>query len=427
MANPILVPQVGQDLTEAKVVELHVKLGDKVRKGDLVAVVESEKASFDVEAFAAGTVIELRYQAGDTATVLEPLLILGEEGEAPAAGEGAAPVQDGPKQAAPAAAGNIAQAPKSAAAIPPGATRASPAARREAASRNIALEGRTGSGPDGAIVLRDLDGLAGSGSVARQAGQAGSAIAVRTLREGTGHPILFLHGFGADISSWRAFAGRVSLGNPIIALDLPGHGASAAVGASGFDAMVDRIAEALVAAGHMRLHLVGHSLGAAAAAALSARGDVDVRSLTLLSPAGLGVAIDGAFIEGFLGAKSEVAIAAWMARLVSDPGNIGGAMVRATAAAREGTGLVEAQSALARAVFEGSTQLFSIRDALARFAGPCRVVVGRDDTIVSPAEIERALPGHVALHRLQGTGHLPQVEAVELVARLVSETVRSVG
>jgi pyruvate/2-oxoglutarate dehydrogenase complex dihydrolipoamide acyltransferase (E2) component len=83
MAQAILCPQVGQDLTEAKVVEITVKLGDRVKKGDLVAVVESEKASFDVEAFAEGVVIGLPYSGGDTATVLEPLILLGEEGEVP--------------------------------------------------------------------------------------------------------------------------------------------------------------------------------------------------------------------------------------------------------------------------------------------------------------------------------------------------------
>jgi pyruvate dehydrogenase E2 component (dihydrolipoamide acetyltransferase) len=69
MAQPILVPQVGQDLTEAKIVELYVKLGDHVKKGDLVALVESEKASFEVEAFVEGTVISLPYKVLDWATV----------------------------------------------------------------------------------------------------------------------------------------------------------------------------------------------------------------------------------------------------------------------------------------------------------------------------------------------------------------------
>ena len=81
MAEAILVPQVGQDLTEAKVVALHVKVGDQVKKGDVVAEVEFEKASFEVEAFSSGTVTHIAYKLGDTATVLQPLLFVGEAGE----------------------------------------------------------------------------------------------------------------------------------------------------------------------------------------------------------------------------------------------------------------------------------------------------------------------------------------------------------
>ncbi|MEQ8968400.1 MAG: biotin/lipoyl-containing protein, partial [Azospirillaceae bacterium] len=90
MAKSILMPQVGQDLTEGKVIELHVGLGDTVKKGDVVAVVESEKASFEVEAFDDGTVIGMPYSVGDTAIVLEPLIWLGQPGESPPAGNGAA-------------------------------------------------------------------------------------------------------------------------------------------------------------------------------------------------------------------------------------------------------------------------------------------------------------------------------------------------
>ena len=72
MARPILMPQVGQDLTEGKIVAINVKLGDKVKKGDIVAEVESEKATFEVEAFETGTVIELPFKVGDMAIVLNP-------------------------------------------------------------------------------------------------------------------------------------------------------------------------------------------------------------------------------------------------------------------------------------------------------------------------------------------------------------------
>ena len=46
MADSILCPQVGQDLTEAKVVALHVKLGDKVKKGDIVADLAIDRQDF---------------------------------------------------------------------------------------------------------------------------------------------------------------------------------------------------------------------------------------------------------------------------------------------------------------------------------------------------------------------------------------------
>ncbi len=82
MARPILMPQVGQDLTEGKLVTLKVKVGDKVKKGDIVAEVESEKATFDVESFETGTILEIRHKEGDTATVLQPLMMVGDEGEA---------------------------------------------------------------------------------------------------------------------------------------------------------------------------------------------------------------------------------------------------------------------------------------------------------------------------------------------------------
>ncbi len=50
MAVPILMPQIGQDITTGKIVEWYAKENDKVKKGDIIALVESEKAAFEVEA-----------------------------------------------------------------------------------------------------------------------------------------------------------------------------------------------------------------------------------------------------------------------------------------------------------------------------------------------------------------------------------------
>ncbi|MEN9410954.1 MAG: hypothetical protein RL216_2928 [Pseudomonadota bacterium] len=428
MAEAILVPQVGQDLTEAKVVELHVKLGDRVKKGDLVAVVESEKASFEVEAFSEGVVVSLPWKVGDVATVLEPLMHVGAEGETVGAGAETAKtaVPETVPQTVPQTVHTHGQtavaatpAPVPVPSAPTGGNRASPVARRMAADHGLTIGRIAGTGPRGAVVLRDV-------AAAVASAPAGGALELRTLQSGQGTPVVFIHGFGADLSSWRPLVARIGLGSPMMALDLPGHGGSAGHGAADFAGLVEAVGRTLRGL-HGGVHLVGHSLGAAVAAALTERGDLDIRSLTLIAPAGLGASVDGEFVAGFLSAQSEASLAAWMRRLVSDPASLAPVLVRATLAAREDAGLVPAQSRVARGVFEGSTQLFNVAAALRAYRGPCTVIAGRDDAIVPLREIEAAVPAHAALHRLDRVGHLPQVEAADLVQTLIARTVRSAG
>ncbi|WP_426033155.1 alpha/beta fold hydrolase [Cypionkella sp. TWP1-2-1b2] len=429
MAHPILVPQVGQDLTEATIIELHVKLGDRVKKGDLVAVVESEKASFEVEAFVEGVVISLPYKTGDVAPVLTPLMMLGEVGEVVTTKAEPAPVKAADVPVAPAPLAPIPIPVQSVVAAPkPVPTnqssvahtglRASPVARRIASDHGMDVTRIAGTGPFGAVVLRDVDAALDAN------GASGGMLDLRTLKSGQGTPVVFLHGFGADLSSWRPLIGRIGLDNPMMALDLPGHGASHGHGATDFAAIVATVGQTLrtLPGG---VHLVGHSLGAAVATALTERGDLDVRSLTLISPAGLGPSIAGDFVEGFLAARSEAALSAWMRRLVHDPASLASVLVRATLTAREAAGLTLAQSRVASAVFEGSTQLFSTTAALRAYKGPCAVITGREDTIVPLREVEAAVPAHVALYRLDRVGHLPQVEAAYLLQTLIARTIRS--
>lgn len=435
MANPILVPQVGQDLTEGKVVALFVKPGDTVKKGDVVAEVESEKASFEVEAFDSGVVLDVLYKVGDTATVLEPLMFLGQPGESLAN----APPQPGPAAAQPQLEPVTAQAepaPAGAEARADGVHRSSPLARRLAARAGLDLSRLAGTGTRGAVVKRDIDAalaaragatVAPAPSIAAPAVTAdASRLAIRTLQNGTGDPVVFLHGFGAELAAWRPFLAHVGVGNPMLALDLPAHGASVDQPIADFEMLVDSVAAALTAAGLTRLHLVGHSLGAAVAAALAGGGGLDVRSLSLIAPAGLGPKINGDFIAGFLAATSEPALKSWMTILVRDPASLPGAMVRATLATREGGPVAASQAKLAAGLFAGNTQLFSVRDALGRYGGPARIIVGREDPVI-PADHAEMLPGHVALNRLPQVGHLPQLEAAALAGRLVAETVRAAG
>lgn len=415
MARPILMPQVGQDLTEGTVTALNVKLGDVVKKGDIVAQVESEKASFDVEAFESGTVLELRYQVGDTATVLQPLMMVGEPGEATASAAASGPAA----QPASSSSRHVEAARAPAMGVAQAGAGSSPLARRLAAEAGVDIGLLSGTGPGGAVVKKDVEGRSSTPAIADGGG-------LRSLQSGSGDPVVFIHGFGADLSAWRPFILHLGLSNPILALDLPGHGANAGVNADGLPGLSDFVRGTLAAAGVKRVHIAAHSLGAAVAASIADGGGFDVRSLSLLSPAGLGPRINGDFVSGFLSAKSEAALKAWLELLVHKPAVLPGALLRATSAAREAGDLTAAQGRLAATVFSGNTQLFSIRDALERFTGPLRVIVGNEDRIIPAGYVEQ-LPPHAALHRLPLVGHLPQLEAAPLVARLVAQTVRSAG
>ena len=156
MAKSILMPQVGQDLTEGRVIAMNVKVGDSVKKGDIVAEVESEKATFEVEAFEEGTVTEVCFGEGEMAIVLEPLIVL--DGAA-SNGAAAKPTPTATTDDTANAEGTSQATTKSASVLAPpsGKPRSTPLARRMMKQHDIDIGSLTGSGPGGAIVQRDVE------------------------------------------------------------------------------------------------------------------------------------------------------------------------------------------------------------------------------------------------------------------------------
>jgi len=158
------MPSLGADMEEGKLVEWLVKPGDKVTKGDIVAVVETQKGAIEIEIFEAGEIGALLAEPGQTLPVGAPLARLGaaEEAEVSAPVAAPKPAREAPKPAEPRA---LAPAPAPAAkqvvaptpAMPSGAVLASPAARARATELGIALEAVAGSGPGGAILLSDVE------------------------------------------------------------------------------------------------------------------------------------------------------------------------------------------------------------------------------------------------------------------------------
>ena len=156
----ILMPALSPTMEEGTLAKWHVKVGDMIRSGDVIAEIETDKATMEVEAVDEGVVESLLVPEGTEAVkVNAPIARLaGESGEPAAAPPPAAPAQEvvAKKEHKPPDAPN---APASPAFRESHDDRvlASPLARRLAEQRGIDLARLKGSGPHGRIIRRDLD------------------------------------------------------------------------------------------------------------------------------------------------------------------------------------------------------------------------------------------------------------------------------
>ncbi len=166
MATEILMPALSPTMEEGTLAKWLVKEGDTVSAGDLLAEIETDKATMEFEAVDEGIVGKLLVAEGtEGVKVNTPIAMLVEEGEsaagaAPAASSEPAPEPEAP-QTAPAAATPEAGAPAAAPPAPSTADGArvfaSPLARRIAAEKGLDLTQITGSGPHGRIVKADVE------------------------------------------------------------------------------------------------------------------------------------------------------------------------------------------------------------------------------------------------------------------------------
>ena len=190
----ILMPALSPTMEEGVLAKWHVKVGDVVSAGDVIAEIETDKATMEVEAVDEGEITDILVAEGtEGVKVNTPIARLKDEGGAAApkaAEKPAAKAEEAPKaEAAPAA-----EAPKAAAAAPaPAAPKSengerifsSPLARRIAAQNGVDLKSIKGTGPHGRIVKRDVEGVsagAAKPAAASTAATATSGIAPRQVQ-----------------------------------------------------------------------------------------------------------------------------------------------------------------------------------------------------------------------------------------------------
>jgi pyruvate dehydrogenase E2 component (dihydrolipoamide acetyltransferase) len=184
MAETISMPKLGFDMAEGLLVRWVKQVGENINKGDVLAEIETDKATVEVESSASGVVLQLIVEQGTMVPVNAPIAVVGAAGEkvdAPAAAPAKAaeapktesvPAPTAAPQAQPAA------APVSQAAAPAsaGPVKASPLAKKVAKDNQVDLSNVQGTGPGGRVVRKDVEAVLSSGQPSAVSRPSASAI-----------------------------------------------------------------------------------------------------------------------------------------------------------------------------------------------------------------------------------------------------------
>ena len=176
MAIKIEMPKLSDTMEEGVIAKWNVKEGDAVEAGDIIAEVETDKATMDVEVFDSGTILKIVPGEGDSVPLGGLIAIVGEEGEDISdlleGGESSSTESEEKEEVKQEAASKPAKEEAStqttsSSSSDNGRVKASPLAKKIAEDKGIDLSGVSGSGPEGRIIKKDVEDFKGSGGLTK--------------------------------------------------------------------------------------------------------------------------------------------------------------------------------------------------------------------------------------------------------------------
>jgi pyruvate dehydrogenase E2 component (dihydrolipoamide acetyltransferase) len=368
LIEAVTVPKWGMTMTEGTITQWMVSEGDTIARGQEILEIETTKVTNVLEAAASGTLRRIVLQQGTTAPV----------------GALAGVITDD----------------------------AATAEEIDAFIESYA--DRLGSGEDGDAGI----------TAPRTVDVEGGTINLLEAGEASDDVVLFLHGFGGDLTTWLFNQPPLAEKIRTVAVDLPGHGASSPVDGDVLSKIASTVSAAVQDIAPGKLHLVGHSFGGAVAARIAADQPSRVASLTLIAPIGLSKQMNRDFLVDFIAAERRRPLLNVLERLFADPSKITNDMVEGTLRFKRLEGVPEALSAIANAIADEDGQLQSIREPLAGLGCPITLIWGEQDQIV-PVPDPADLPANIDLRVIPVVGHMPQMEASAIVNEAILENIQS--
>jgi pyruvate dehydrogenase E2 component (dihydrolipoamide acetyltransferase) len=203
MAETINMPKLGFDMAEGLLVRWVKQVGENINKGDVLAEIETDKATVEVESSVSGVVLQLIVDQGALVPVNAPIAVIGAAGEkveAPAKVETKKSADEKNASVPPTIAAPVSQ---TVVAVETGPVKASPLAKKIARDNKVDLSNIHGSGPGGRIVRKDIEAALSSGqssavshpsvSVATQpviVSHADNVVATTKLRQAIGRRLV---------------------------------------------------------------------------------------------------------------------------------------------------------------------------------------------------------------------------------------------
>jgi pyruvate dehydrogenase E2 component (dihydrolipoamide acetyltransferase) len=418
----IAMPRLGMTMREGRLVEWHVAAGGAVERGRPLLVIESDKAEIEIEAPASGWLRHVFVVPGTTVPCGEPLAALTASSDEPfdpaafLSGLGRSP------ETSPAggAASRPAPSPQAGPARTREAAPITPAARRRALELGVDTRRLRGTGPGGRVTREDVEALAVALAERRE---VAPGVFLEVRERGEGPLVLLIPGFGTDLSTFARLLPGLAREHHVRAMNLRGVGLSDAPGDGPLD--LATLAEDAAALAEGGAHVVGASLGAAVALALSLAHPECVRSLVLLTPVSAPSGRLRAVTEGWARLATRLepedlghALLPWLfsSNFLEDEARRDRAVQGfAQAAARVPADTVRRMDEGMRA-HEGFSKL-----ELARIRVPVLIVEAEQDLLTPGAgDLVGAIPGarHV---RIAGSGHAILLEAGERVEAALHE------
>lgn len=235
--------------------------------------------------------------------------------------------------------------------------------------------------------------------------------------------VLFIHGFGGDLNNWMFNQDDLANNFNTFAIDLPGHGMSTKkIVDSSLDGFANLISSFCEKNNLDKVNLVGHSLGGGISIKTAFKKKELIKSLTLISPIGLGDEIDSDYIDNFISSETRKEIKKEIEKLYFNSEIITRDMLNEILKFLRIDNVKDTLKIIKNEIIENNCQKNNLIEEINSLNIPVSVIWGEDDQII-PSKQSDVLSDKINLIKQKNCGHMAHIEKAKFVNEVISKTI----